>query len=55
MLQISELIGDLIQAFGFHWRSFRRSGIDCRDYTRRRTGSDVRRLKHVSHARGNPL
>jgi len=23
MLQIGELIGDLIQAFGFHWRSFR--------------------------------
>jgi hypothetical protein len=22
MLQIGELIGDLIQAFGFHWRSF---------------------------------
>jgi hypothetical protein len=22
MLQIGELVGDLIEAFGFHWRSF---------------------------------
>ena len=55
MLQIGELVGDLIQAFGFHWRSFSGSGIDCCDYTRRRTGSDVRKLRQVSHAHRNPL
>jgi hypothetical protein len=44
MLQIGELVGDLIQAFGFHWR-FSGSGIDCCDYTRRRTGSDARNLR----------
>ena len=37
MLQIGELIGDLIQAFGFHWCLFFGSGIDCCDYTRHPT------------------
>jgi hypothetical protein len=55
MLQIGELIGDLIQAFGFHGALFLKSGIDCCDYTRRNTGSDVRTAPDVSHAHGNPL
>jgi hypothetical protein len=36
MLQIGQLVGDLVEAFGFHRASFA-SGFDCCDYTRRRT------------------
>jgi hypothetical protein len=54
MLQIGELIGDLIQAFGFHWR-FSGYGIELlRLYPPPR---GLRRAKPpaVSHARENPL
>jgi hypothetical protein len=54
MLQIGDPIGDLIQAFGFHLALFRRSGIDCCDYTRRRTGSGVRNLCQFPMATGIP-
>ena len=53
MPQIGELIGDLIQAFGFHWR-FSGSGVDCCDYTRRPTGADARNLRQFPMATGIP-
>jgi hypothetical protein len=44
VLQVGQLIGDLIQAFGFHSAL---SGYvsSCCDYTRRRAGSDARNLR----------
>jgi len=44
MLQVGELIGDLIQAFGFH-RRFPDTVSSCCDYTRRSAGSDARDLR----------
>ena len=55
MLQIGELVGDLIEVFGFHWRSFPDPVSIVAIIPAAAPAPTREGARHVSHAHGNPL